>query len=87
MNLPTTEQLVHDRINLGRLVKRLEMSTQNDNWNQLEGNSAWIKAQGSLQVSSLAKFPMHANTQRKRIKHARQLLKNVEADDPYPSSP
>ncbi|KAF7980363.1 hypothetical protein HWV62_38815 [Athelia sp. TMB] len=71
MNLPPTEQLAHDRINLGRLVKRLESSIQSENWDQANGNNAWIKSQGTLQ----------------RIKHARQLLKNVEADDPDPSSP
>ncbi|KIM83454.1 hypothetical protein PILCRDRAFT_444365 [Piloderma croceum F 1598] len=72
MSLQTNEQTVHDRINLSRLVKRLENLVTNEDWSlQDNQHSAWIKTQGTLQ----------------KIKYARRLLKNVEADDPNPSSP
>ena len=44
------EQLVHDRINLGRLVRRLEKTLSDDSWNQGNQHVAWVKAQGTLQV-------------------------------------
>lgn len=46
-----TEQTVHDRINLSRLVKRLENSATNEDWSlQDNQHSAWIKTQGTLQA-------------------------------------
>lgn len=47
------EQLKHDRINLGRLVKRLEIVISEDRWsegNQQHGEDAWVKAQAMAQV-------------------------------------
>ena len=47
------EQLKHDRINLSRLVKRLEHVvsddcwTERDHWNR---EDVWVKAQGMAQV-------------------------------------
>ncbi|KIJ68041.1 hypothetical protein HYDPIDRAFT_173736 [Hydnomerulius pinastri MD-312] len=63
----TDEQILHDRINLPRLVKRLELSVQEDGWtnNPSAKRDAWIKAQATLQ----------------KIRHAKVLLKNVELDD------
>ena len=40
----------HDRINLGRLVKRLEKSVEGEDWSQDDGHNTWIKTQGTLQV-------------------------------------
>jgi len=48
MSLQTNEQTVHDRINLNRLVKRLENSVTNEDWTLQD--SAWIKTQGTLQA-------------------------------------
>ena len=51
MSLQTNEQTVHDRINLSRLVKRLENSVTNEDWSlQDNQHSAWIKTQGTLQA-------------------------------------
>lgn len=65
MSYQLTEQVVHDRINLLRLVRRLEKSIDSEEW--LEGThepsrAAWIKTQGVMQ----------------KLKYARRLLKNVE---------
>lgn len=53
MSYQLTEQVVHDRINLLRLVRRLEKSVDGEEW--LEGTrepsrAAWIKTQGVMQV-------------------------------------
>jgi hypothetical protein len=51
MSLQTNEQTVHDRINLGRLVKRPENSVTNEDWSlQHNQHNAWIKTQGTLQA-------------------------------------
>jgi len=73
----SSDQILHDRINLPRVVKRLEHIVQDTNW-IVEGadepgrRDSWIKARGTLQ----------------QIYYARVLLKNVELDDPHttPSS-
>ncbi|KAH7888945.1 hypothetical protein F5I97DRAFT_1856850 [Phlebopus sp. FC_14] len=65
--MQSNEQRTHDRINLPRLVTRLERSIQETDW-AIAGSPTrdrWIKAQGILQG----------------IKHAKILLKNVELDD------
>ncbi|KAF8492922.1 hypothetical protein JB92DRAFT_1211979 [Gautieria morchelliformis] len=59
------EQLKHDRINLGRLVQRLESVISNDNWDEegkQYGEDAWVKAEGMAQ----------------KVRYARQLLLNVD---------
>ncbi|KAF9227128.1 hypothetical protein BS17DRAFT_775005 [Gyrodon lividus] len=63
----TDEQIIHDKINLPRLVKRIEQSVQEDDWTKSSPpkRDTWIKAQAMLQ----------------KIRHARLLLKNVELDD------
>ncbi|KAF9241810.1 hypothetical protein BU15DRAFT_73153 [Melanogaster broomeanus] len=63
----TDEQILHDKINLPRLVKCIEKSVQEDDWakSRPAKRDTWIKAQGMLQ----------------KIRHARVLLKNVELDD------
>lgn len=65
MSVSTNDQILHDRVNLPRLVKRLEKSVSEDDWSDSSQRDTWIKAQGTLQ----------------RIRHARLLLKNVEVDD------
>ena len=56
MSTSNAEQATHDRINLGRLVKRIE-NTAEDDWNQAGGTDLWINAQGTLQVSISANCP------------------------------
>lgn len=46
------EQLVHDKINLKSLVRRLEKSVSDPFWDESPEDDAWIKSQGTLQVSS-----------------------------------
>ncbi|KAI6121831.1 hypothetical protein F5141DRAFT_1194441 [Pisolithus sp. B1] len=61
----TGEQVLHDRINLPRLVRRLERIVQDD-WSR-DGPAnpdSWIKVRVTLQ----------------QIRHARSLLKKVEMD-------
>lgn len=56
MSVPAAEQTVHNRINLGRLVKRLESSISEENWDQDKRHDTWIKAQGTLQASFHIRF-------------------------------
>jgi hypothetical protein len=47
------EQLKHDRINVGRLVKRLEVTISDGRWtegDQMYGEDAWVKVHGMAQV-------------------------------------
>ncbi|KZT63735.1 hypothetical protein DAEQUDRAFT_733503 [Daedalea quercina L-15889] len=64
MSFQSSEQLVHDRINLARLVRRLEKTIAAENWDaeQLPPRATWIKTQQTLQ----------------KLKYARKLLDNVE---------
>ena len=53
MSYQVSEQLLHDRINLLRLVRRLEKSVDSDEWledTREPSRAAWIKVQGVLQV-------------------------------------
>lgn len=52
MSLSNTEQAIHDRINLSRLVKRIEKSAAEDDWSHAGGIDLWARAQGTLQVST-----------------------------------
>jgi hypothetical protein len=69
MSSPSTEQTLHDKVNLGRLVRRLEKSITQEEWNDSARHDTWIKAQATLQ----------------KLKYARKLLKNVELYDADPS--
>ena len=51
MNSHASEQPLHDDVNLGRLVIRLEQSISDHYWKEVRGDT-WIKAQGTLQVRS-----------------------------------
>ena len=96
MSLQTNEQTVHDRINLSRLVKRLENSVTNEDWSlQDNQHNAWIKRKEPcrhervvilIQSESMELTADYFSIPQK-IKYARRLLKNVEADEPNPSSP
>ena len=52
MSIRTNDQILHDRINLPRLVKRLERSVSEEDWSLTSQRDTWIKAQGTLQVRS-----------------------------------
>ncbi|KAI9571675.1 hypothetical protein HD554DRAFT_2203265 [Boletus coccyginus] len=69
----TDEQILHDRINLPRLMKRLEQFIQDSDWSKSNPpkREPWMKAHATLQ----------------QIRYARLLLKNVELDnvDPTPA--
>ncbi|KAF4567202.1 hypothetical protein EYR40_006197 [Pleurotus pulmonarius] len=56
------EQIKHDRINLARLVRRLEKSTATDEWSSGAEHSVWVNTQDALQ----------------RVGFAKKLLRNVE---------
>lgn len=88
MSLQTTEQILHDKVNLGRLVRRLEKSVTEEEWENGVRQDTWIKAQGTLQAS-------HSLWRRvptdgflailQKLKYARKLLKNVELYDADPT--
>lgn len=53
MSYQLTEQIVHDRVNLLRLVRRLDKTIASREWEDdttQPGRPAWIKTQGMLQV-------------------------------------
>jgi len=64
-----SEQFVHDKINLGRLIRRLEATLAEDTWHQGSQQAVWVKAQGILT----------------KVKFATKLLKEVESNDPNPT--
>lgn len=66
MSYPPHEQAIHDRVNLPRLVRRLEKTVADENWgvNSLPPKATWVQAQGMLQ----------------KLKFARKLLRNVESN-------
>lgn len=52
MSLQSNEQLLHDRVNLTRLVRRLDKAIAVPNWENEDTLDAQIKTQGMLQVQS-----------------------------------
>ncbi|TFY57473.1 hypothetical protein EVJ58_g6997 [Rhodofomes roseus] len=64
MNFQSNDQYIHDRVNLARLVRRLEKSIAAEDWDaaQLPPRATWIKTQQTLQ----------------KLKYARKLLDSVE---------
>lgn len=97
VDMRTDEQIRHDRINLPRLMKRLEQAIQDDDLSNTTPpkRETWVKAQAMLQVSP--DVVASSNNRRSRahpmdaqqIRHARLLLSNVELDsvDPTPCVP
>ncbi|KAI9061712.1 hypothetical protein FKP32DRAFT_1575345 [Trametes sanguinea] len=70
-----SENLLHDRINLARLVRRLEKTVSSEGWPDDTASATslppWIATRGTLQ----------------KVKHARKLLQSVESsEDPDDSS-
>ncbi|KAI9437610.1 hypothetical protein H4582DRAFT_1815361 [Lactarius indigo] len=59
------EQVVHDRVNLVRLVRRLDKSVHEADWGTGRSWTQWLKSERVLQ----------------QLKHARKLLGNVELDN------
>ncbi|KAI0829779.1 hypothetical protein BC628DRAFT_1067563 [Trametes gibbosa] len=64
-----SDQLLHDRVNLARLVRRLEKAVLNEAWlKDMPGSAptpAWITTRRTLQ----------------KVKHARKLLQTVESNE------
>ena len=64
-SLMSREQAAHDRINLYRLVRRLEKSVAEEGWpnpgdlngSELDPHAAWIRTQGTLGVSLPPNLP------------------------------
>ncbi|KAG6375564.1 hypothetical protein JVT61DRAFT_3129 [Boletus reticuloceps] len=86
----TDEQILHDRINLSRLIKRLEQSIQEDDWSKSDPpkRETWLKAQATLQVRTRPTAHVELTDEAyQQLRHARLLLKNVELDnvDPTPA--
>ena len=53
MSVQSSEQLLHDRVNLARLVRRLEKSVASEygaNGINAGSEMAWVKAQRTVQV-------------------------------------
>ena len=48
------EQILHDRVNLVRLVRRLDKSVNESDWDCEKGTALWLKTEGLLQVSPLS---------------------------------
>jgi hypothetical protein len=48
MNTP--EQILHDRVNLVRLVRRLDKSVNGFDWGCEKSTTLWLRAEGLLQV-------------------------------------
>lgn len=59
------EQVIHDRVNLVRLVGRLDKSVNEADWGTGRSWTLWLKSERVLQ----------------QLKHARKLLGNVEYDN------
>jgi hypothetical protein len=46
-----SEQILHDRVNLVRLVRRLDKSVNGFNWGSESSPTLWFRSEGLLQVS------------------------------------
>lgn len=53
MTFQSNEQIIHDKVNLARLVRRLEKTIAAEDWDtgSLPPRATWIKTQQTLQVS------------------------------------
>ncbi|KAI0051101.1 hypothetical protein FA95DRAFT_1463876, partial [Auriscalpium vulgare] len=67
----SSDQILHDRVNLFRLVRRLEKAVAEPERSQDASQDAWLKSQGMLQ----------------KLSHARKLLRNVETYEELQVSP
>ncbi|KAI0061617.1 hypothetical protein BV25DRAFT_1886327 [Artomyces pyxidatus] len=71
MSLQSPEQVLHDRVNLARLVRRLDKAVAESDWDNSSGQEVWLRSQSMLQ----------------KLKYARKLLRNVELYDEIDASP
>lgn len=46
----TPKQILHDRVNLVRLVRRLEKSVNVSDWGSEKSTLLWLRSEGLLQV-------------------------------------
>lgn len=86
-----SEQAAHDRVNLARLVRRLEKTIAAETWVDEPADSstpAWIRTRGTLQVRSKSIHSLHVySVLVQKVKHARKLLQTVESyEDAAPDS-
>ena len=47
------EQIVHDRVNLVRLMRRLDKSVNEDDWGTERSWTLWLKSERVLQVGPI----------------------------------
>ena len=47
------EQIVHDRVNLVRLMRRLDKSVNEDDWGTKRSWTLWLKSERVLQVGPI----------------------------------
>jgi len=65
------EQILHDRVNLVRLVRRLDKTVNESDWGSERGITPWLRSEQSLQ----------------QLKYARKLLTNLEVyNESHPST-
>lgn len=50
LTMNTPEQILHDRVNLVRLVRRLDKSINEADWGCEKSTTLWLRAEGLLQV-------------------------------------
>ena len=53
----TPEQILHDRVNLVRLVRRLDKSINEFDWSCEKSTTLWLRAEGLLQVGPFFSSP------------------------------
>jgi SNARE protein 1 len=52
MMMNTSEHILHDRVNLVRLVRRLDKSINEVNWGSEPSPILWFRSEGLLQVGA-----------------------------------
>jgi hypothetical protein len=56
------EQIVHDRVNLVRLMRRLDKSVNEADWGTERSWTIWLKSERVLQVGSMSARPSTRNS-------------------------
>ena len=51
MSIPNTEQILHDRVNLDRLVRRLDKALSQPGWTVHDTLDPWVVCRSMLQVN------------------------------------
>ncbi|KIP04625.1 hypothetical protein PHLGIDRAFT_15089 [Phlebiopsis gigantea 11061_1 CR5-6] len=81
MSYAPEEQAVHDRINLLRLVKRLEKSVESEEWKEdtrIPSRAAWINTQGVLQNVELNYDLDESSSSTGRFDELRSILDRLD---------